>query len=35
MLRGLILVLVAAASVFSFPSSLSCDRHEAGWNCRR
>jgi hypothetical protein len=34
-MRGLILFLVAAASIFLFPASLSCDRHEAGWSCRR
>jgi hypothetical protein len=34
-MRGLILFLVAAASIFSFPASLSCDRHEAGWSCHR
>jgi hypothetical protein len=34
-MRSLILILVAAASAFSFPSQASCDGHQAGWHCER
>jgi hypothetical protein len=33
-MRALILIVSAAASLLSFPSSVSCDRHEPRWTCQ-